>query len=190
MIFSFIWFSNDSFSHSDGNCDSCPRAFHETLGVKRPTEETYNKYLPFFLEDIPDPNCAKAGKAAYSNVRRGQSTEISKKFVGLLTNWKKTKFLKQIKSKNEKNYVFLFTSGGSNKRKCDKCIFHELSHNSQRIVWFLHIPSRSQKTWRWCWKYDETTWRISEIFPVQVCKKGLWHFFEKKKHLAWFIKIL
>lgn len=28
--------------------------------------ETFNKYIPFFLSDLPDENCAKAGRAAYS----------------------------------------------------------------------------------------------------------------------------
>lgn len=52
----------------DGNCLLCDKMDEEYLGVKRPTVETYEKYLSFFLKDIPDVNCAKAGKAAYSNV--------------------------------------------------------------------------------------------------------------------------
>ena len=58
------------YSILDLDCDPCPRAFEEISGINRPTVETYEKYLPFFLEDIPDPNCAKAGKAAYYNVRQ------------------------------------------------------------------------------------------------------------------------
>lgn len=52
----------------DFGCAICPREFHEEKDVKRPTSETYHKYLSFFLSDVPDPQCAKAGKAAYSNV--------------------------------------------------------------------------------------------------------------------------
>lgn len=44
----------------------CPREFQEN-GV-RPTKETFDKYLTFFLNDLPDENCAKAGKASYGNV--------------------------------------------------------------------------------------------------------------------------
>lgn len=54
----------------DMSCSSCPRKFQvsENSGVKRPDEETFNNYLSFFLNDVPDVNCAKAGKAAYSSV--------------------------------------------------------------------------------------------------------------------------
>lgn len=44
----------------------CPREFDEN-GV-RPTKETFNKYLTFFLNDLPDEGCAKAGRASYANV--------------------------------------------------------------------------------------------------------------------------
>lgn len=43
---------------------SCERNFDET-GI-RPTKETFMKYIPFFLSDLPDENCAKAGRAAYA----------------------------------------------------------------------------------------------------------------------------
>ena len=29
----------------------------------------FRKYLPYFLQDIPDERCAKAGRAAYFDVR-------------------------------------------------------------------------------------------------------------------------
>ena len=45
-------------------CVKCQRNFEEN-GI-RPTEETFNKYINFFLSDLPDENCAKAGRAAYS----------------------------------------------------------------------------------------------------------------------------
>lgn len=54
---------------SDSSCKLCPREFHIENGIKRPTKETFDKYLAFFLKDIPDESCAKAGKAAYSSVR-------------------------------------------------------------------------------------------------------------------------
>ena len=31
----------------------------------RPTLETFSRYIPFFLSDLPNENCAKAGRAAY-----------------------------------------------------------------------------------------------------------------------------
>lgn len=48
------------------DCISCPRDFLEN-GL-RPTKETFDKYLTFFLNDLPDENCAKAGRASYANV--------------------------------------------------------------------------------------------------------------------------
>lgn len=47
-------------------CIPCPRDFLDN-GL-RPTRETFDKYLTFFLNDLPDENCAKAGRAAYANV--------------------------------------------------------------------------------------------------------------------------
>lgn len=49
-------------------CIACPREFDNNLIVKRPTKDTFNRYLPFFFEDLPTDNCAKAGRAAYSQV--------------------------------------------------------------------------------------------------------------------------
>jgi Niemann-Pick C1 protein len=46
------------------DCISCPREFD--ANKLRPTEETFRKYIRFFLSDLPDPNCQKAGRAAYS----------------------------------------------------------------------------------------------------------------------------
>lgn len=41
------------------------------MGVKRPTAETYEKYLyKFFLKDIPTLQCAKAGKPSYEHVSK------------------------------------------------------------------------------------------------------------------------
>lgn len=33
----------------------------------RPDEGTFAKYLPYFLQDLPNPDCAKAGRPAYSS---------------------------------------------------------------------------------------------------------------------------
>uniref|UniRef100_A0A182QGM2 SSD domain-containing protein n=1 Tax=Anopheles farauti TaxID=69004 RepID=A0A182QGM2_9DIPT len=45
-------------------CSSCPREYDET-GI-RPSVPQFERYLEFFLSDLPDENCAKAGRAAYS----------------------------------------------------------------------------------------------------------------------------
>ncbi|KFB38094.1 AGAP000579-PA-like protein [Anopheles sinensis] len=45
-------------------CPSCPREYDET-GI-RPTVGQFERFLEFFLSDLPDENCAKAGRAAYS----------------------------------------------------------------------------------------------------------------------------
>ncbi|XP_058815387.1 NPC intracellular cholesterol transporter 1 homolog 1b [Topomyia yanbarensis] len=44
-------------------CESCPKEFDET-GI-RPTVAQFERYMEFFLSDIPDDRCAKAGRAAY-----------------------------------------------------------------------------------------------------------------------------
>lgn len=53
----------------DPDCKFCKREFHIENGVKRPKADTFDRYIPVFLQDIPTENCAKAGKPAYSNVR-------------------------------------------------------------------------------------------------------------------------
>ncbi|XP_053678098.1 NPC intracellular cholesterol transporter 1 homolog 1b [Anopheles nili] len=69
------WLSINScckFNPSDGSfcsssvffCSSCQRAYDDT-GI-RPTVAQFERYLEFFLSDLPDENCAKAGRAAYS----------------------------------------------------------------------------------------------------------------------------
>lgn len=32
----------------------------------RPAEDTFNKYVAFFLNDLPNEDCSKAGRASYS----------------------------------------------------------------------------------------------------------------------------
>lgn len=60
-------------------CSSCVREFDEN-GI-RPTEETFKKYLPFFLSDLPDENCAKAGRAAYAPGLNYISDDVNANFV-------------------------------------------------------------------------------------------------------------
>uniref|UniRef100_A0A0K8UN34 Niemann-Pick C1 protein n=1 Tax=Bactrocera latifrons TaxID=174628 RepID=A0A0K8UN34_BACLA len=49
----------------EDDCVSCTREFSED-GL-RPTPETFQKYIPFFVSDLPDSECAKAGRASYAN---------------------------------------------------------------------------------------------------------------------------
>lgn len=58
-----FFFSPDSKSD---DCQPCQREFEED-GL-RPTEQTFRKYLPYFLSDLPDAECAKAGRASYADV--------------------------------------------------------------------------------------------------------------------------
>ncbi|XP_037939009.1 NPC intracellular cholesterol transporter 1 homolog 1b-like [Teleopsis dalmanni] len=53
-----------SNSKSD-DCEPCSREFTED-GL-RPSSETFRKYVPFFLSDLPDAECAKAGRASYAD---------------------------------------------------------------------------------------------------------------------------
>ncbi|KAH8318213.1 hypothetical protein KR074_002432, partial [Drosophila pseudoananassae] len=53
-----------SNSKSD-DCLPCERGFTEN-GL-RPDAETFSKYIPFFLFDLPDAECAKAGRASYAD---------------------------------------------------------------------------------------------------------------------------
>jgi len=56
-------YSNGSFCpHADFNCaNSCPR---ESKGP-RPAPNDFSRYVPFFLSDNPDGECAKGGHAGY-----------------------------------------------------------------------------------------------------------------------------
>lgn len=53
---------------SDSHCIACPRDFVGNLTTKRPTPQTFGKYISFFLNDIPNNFCAKAGRPAYAQV--------------------------------------------------------------------------------------------------------------------------
>lgn len=45
-------------------CIECPKTFTE--GGLRPTKETFDKYFMFFLTDFASEDCAKSGRASYS----------------------------------------------------------------------------------------------------------------------------
>ncbi|XP_030563152.1 NPC intracellular cholesterol transporter 1 homolog 1b [Drosophila novamexicana] len=47
------------------DCYPCERQFTED-GL-RPTPETFDKYVPIFLSDLPDAECAKAGRPSYAD---------------------------------------------------------------------------------------------------------------------------
>uniref|UniRef100_W8BF01 Niemann-Pick C1 protein n=1 Tax=Ceratitis capitata TaxID=7213 RepID=W8BF01_CERCA len=49
----------------EDDCIACTREFTED-GL-RPTPEIFRKYIPFFLSDLPDSECAKAGRASYAD---------------------------------------------------------------------------------------------------------------------------
>lgn len=59
-------------SKSD-DCLPCERSFTED-GL-RPSSETFDKYMPFFLSDLPDAECAKAGRASYADVSTKRGME-------------------------------------------------------------------------------------------------------------------
>lgn len=54
-----------SDNYDEEECTPCPR--ETTEDGLRPTQETFEKYIPFFLSDLPDAVCAKAGRAAYAD---------------------------------------------------------------------------------------------------------------------------
>lgn len=47
-----------------GGCVECPKTFSED-GL-RPSQETFDKYVIFFLSDFANEDCAKSGRASYS----------------------------------------------------------------------------------------------------------------------------
>lgn len=76
MLLPYCLLTNSSFFciGNSAECIPCPRDFLDN-GL-RPTKETFDKYLTFFLNDLPDENCAKAGRAAYANVRKLCNTDF------------------------------------------------------------------------------------------------------------------
>ncbi|KAJ6638858.1 NPC intracellular cholesterol transporter 1 like 1b [Pseudolycoriella hygida] len=60
-------FPNGTFcpsSDKSSGCVQCPRTFLE--GGLRPTKETFDKYIIFFLTDFANEECAKSGRASYT----------------------------------------------------------------------------------------------------------------------------
>lgn len=49
-------------------CRRCDRTIIDDMGYKRPNAETFQKYVPFFLNDLPSADCAKAGRPSYAAV--------------------------------------------------------------------------------------------------------------------------
>ena len=45
---------------------------------QRPDPEFFMKFLPFFLEDIPNQNCPKAGHAAYGQAVKLKQNDENK----------------------------------------------------------------------------------------------------------------
>ncbi|XP_011290675.2 NPC intracellular cholesterol transporter 1 homolog 1b [Musca domestica] len=66
-------------------CEPCPRSF--MADGLRPTNETFRKYIPYFLSDLPDAECAKAGRASYADAvvytldNEGDSTILDTYFM-------------------------------------------------------------------------------------------------------------
>ena len=47
-------------------CDRCDIHIDEDY---RPDTNSFRKYISYFVQDIPDPTCAKSGRAAYLDVK-------------------------------------------------------------------------------------------------------------------------
>ncbi|XP_077864367.1 NPC intracellular cholesterol transporter 1-like [Saccoglossus kowalevskii] len=64
-------FDEDKFCRSDEHSDAlktlnCKPCLDLEQSGERPTVQQFNKYLPWFLDDLPTKTCQKGGKAAYS----------------------------------------------------------------------------------------------------------------------------
>ncbi|XP_044315818.1 NPC intracellular cholesterol transporter 1 isoform X1 [Drosophila rhopaloa] len=59
--------TGDFCPHQDTSCLKCNITKNS---LQRPVEKEFEKYLPFFLKDNPDDQCAKAGHAAYGGAVR------------------------------------------------------------------------------------------------------------------------
>jgi len=49
-----------------GQCKKCEIAIEKN----RPVAKDFRKYIPYFVTDIPDERCAKAGRATYHDVSK------------------------------------------------------------------------------------------------------------------------
>lgn len=138
-------------------CKQCPYKYIEASGIKRPNETTFYKYLPFFLNDIPDENCAKAGKAAYSNVRHEKPSHFLFGFILQL------------------NFFVDFSQfpGCSAFVGSHRFIFHELPHKSDHLWRIYRSSRRSQTDWERYSRCHQTEGWNGWIFPIQV-DIGFW----------------
>ncbi|KYN10247.1 PREDICTED: Niemann-Pick C1 protein-like isoform X1 [Trachymyrmex cornetzi] len=56
--------NNQSYClHTNGDCEPCRIIIDQD--TSRPNKTGFRKYIPYFVNDIPDEKCAKAGKALY-----------------------------------------------------------------------------------------------------------------------------
>jgi hypothetical protein len=62
-------------------CKNCEIAIEKN----RPVEKDFRKYIPYFVTDIPDERCAKAGRATYHDVKSLEIVEYlqlwNRKFI-------------------------------------------------------------------------------------------------------------
>lgn len=65
IIFIFYLYFSLVYLDFESGCEEC--IFEDS--DSRPTPEEFGKYLTYFLQDIPDERCSKAGHAAYAEVR-------------------------------------------------------------------------------------------------------------------------
>lgn len=66
--------ANESFcphDYDDSLCNNCNIPRHERYNL-RPELTSFRKYIPYFLNDVPDEFCAKGGRAAYHDVSYNQ----------------------------------------------------------------------------------------------------------------------
>ncbi|CAH0564150.1 unnamed protein product, partial [Brassicogethes aeneus] len=64
--------------HQNDDCDAC--TIHYANKTHRPTADDFERYVSFFLRDVPDDTCAKGGKAAYGqgvNYATNGTTKLS-----------------------------------------------------------------------------------------------------------------
>ncbi|XP_050474813.1 NPC intracellular cholesterol transporter 1 homolog 1b-like isoform X2 [Bombus huntii] len=80
---------NQSFCpHTDYSCEECN--IHIDAD-HRPDPYSFRKYISYFIQDIPDPSCAKSGRAAYFDAA-GISVEFCSHIIhSYLKSTKKTK---------------------------------------------------------------------------------------------------
>ncbi|KAL6255124.1 hypothetical protein P5V15_013454 [Pogonomyrmex californicus] len=56
--------NNQSFCpHNNGWCSKCEITIDQD--ISRPDAKSFRKYIPYFVKDVPDDKCAKAGRASY-----------------------------------------------------------------------------------------------------------------------------